>query len=54
MKKFIIVAIIALTFIGCSKERPVQQKTTETYLFRAEAVSIDGAIQYSNVVSITL
>lgn len=54
MKKLIIVAIIACAFISCSKEKPIQPKTTETYLFRAEAHSMDGTIQYSNVVSVTL
>jgi uncharacterized protein YcfL len=54
MKKLIILAIVACAFIGCSKEATIQQKPTETYLFRAEAVSIGGTIKYSSIVSVTL
>jgi len=54
MKKTILAVIIVITLFSCTKQKAAIEAPKQIYQFRAEAVSIDGTIQYSNISTVTL
>lgn len=56
MRKVLLAALIVITlFASCTKEKQTTvKKMPEVILFRAEGVSINGTIQYSDIATVTI
>lgn len=52
MKKLILLALVALTFASCSKDKEelTTEQNNQSYFLQLEVVNIDGGKQYSQTV----